>query len=240
MLADSALSLRSRNALSWYISRTKSSIELLAQLSRREKTERSPSYCRSIETLYGRFLGTHAFYSPTLVGGHRLREDYVTKGFRDIFEGANSQCRRRWMTAFLTALGVIEMPTADQIDGCRVFAERDRIDLEFWFPLPQSRWRIIVIEAKFGHLVRVGKAGKKGQLRQYREKRTGQCFSPEFFLLVQSLETADGLHSTQVGLWKTTQWSNLLRALIRETAQDDTPEFNLFLSAVWDKIHHAH
>lgn len=219
---------------------------LLGSIARIDKFVRSrPGWQRlpNVEQsahLFGLDRPDSSLMQPRLEWKMSLSERIATETLARLLNSGGAQVRAARIEAFLRALGLGDAELG--IDsGClasaQVFSEVPaldgrRIDLKLMWRDAQDRERVLVVEAKFEHVI------TKGQLECYKKTTQKQHGTAEKYFLVLALdETAMHLGSQSKNrVWRFCSWRDLWVRFEATRPVESNLNLQLFLHALWRRI----
>lgn len=191
------------------------------------------------ERLFGRLGPDHAFRAFTPDWGIELTEPQTTRGLAHLLgrrTDNDNKLRARRIRSFLDALKIPDLPDDDVLEKADVLTEQDRIDIEIRFPSDHPpRQKVVVVEAKFHHVV------TKGQLSDYRNARRGRndprfLGDPHCRIIGLTPEAGRGRIGPQVGQWPVLLWRDVWLHFERGRPREVDAQLATFMAWLWHRI----
>lgn len=190
--------------------------------------------------LFGLDRPDSSLMQPHLEWKMSLSERIATETLARLLNAGGCQARALRIDAFLRALGLgdAELGVADgRLTSAQVFSEvpaleNRRIDLKFVWRDAQDKERVLVVEAKFDHMV------TDGQLRCYRHSATKAHPNVKRYHIVLALHESAMMtvNRRRDGDWRFCSWRDLwLRFETARPVEYDL-SLQLFLHALWRRI----
>lgn len=192
-----------------------------------------------LESIFGKFHQHHSFNAVSLDWGFRVTEPQVTKNIAHLLDEGDPDIRWQRIRAFLKALKVPNIPPEHILRKAKVFAEKDRVDLEIWLPIAnegksKTKYRPILIEAKFGHKLTTG------QLRGYEavRKKTPNIEMKNAHRIILGLTSGarKGLKGRQSAMWSFIAWNDLWLGYEKLRPRENNPNLTIFMNLLWTRI----
>lgn len=201
--------------------------------------QRRPSLDRS-KRLFGLNRPDSSLMQPRLKWKMSLSERIATETLARLLNAGGVQARALRIDAFLRALGLgkSELGIASgRLTSAQVLAEVPaldgrRIDLKFLWRDAANQERVLVVEAKFGHVV------TEGQLRCYRDttKKHHPKAVQHHLILALDEDAMLPVKRRDDGHWRFCSWRDLwLRFETARPVECDL-SLQLFLHALWRRI----
>lgn len=190
------------------------------------------------KALFGLDRRDSSLMKPRLEWKMSLSERISTETLARLLNSGGERNRARRIETFLRALGFRDDDLGigpKQMGRFQVFSEvpahERRIDLKVVWNDAEERERVLVIEAKFEHVI------TDGQLRCYRDSTKEEHPRARRFHLILALHE-DAMRSVDdpKGKWRFCSWRDLwLRFEVTRPCEDDL-NLQLFLHALWRRI----
>lgn len=192
-----------------------------------------PNIKEPLESVYGKDHSLHAFRND-YDWGVRLTEPAVTKTLVNLLDHQTPAIRNARLAAFLHALNCPDMP--ENLSAAIIRSEHERIDILVGIPLQSQgdpKYRPIIIEAKFGHVVTRGQLETHSSIIAHDPIFDHRQADRILILLNEK----DYQKSTDGHVWRFVLWRDLWKAFEKNRPSND-PDISiaLFMNGLWKRI----
>lgn len=191
------------------------------------------------KALFGLDRPDSSLMKPRLAWKMSLSERISTETLARLLNSGGARDRARRITAFLRALGLGDKDLG-VIEGeqhyfqvfSEVPAQERRIDLKVVWNDAQGCERVLVIEAKFEHVI------TDGQLRCYQDatKQDHPRARPMYLILALHENAMRTVNRRRDGRWRFCSWRDLWLRFETNRPTEDDLNLQFFLHALWRRI----
>ena len=182
-----------------------------------------------LENLFGCFTLGHAFRDWSPDWGIRLIERQATSGLAHLLNRGEGMVRSRRIRAFLEALRIPKLPDEKDFGRSKAFSEVDGIDLEVRFHSASGEERVVLVEAKFDHILTEGQLSKYWENRKRYDLRDGR-------IVGLTSAAGKGRRGKQTQLWRVVLWRDLWLRFEQRRPHEADGQLAAFMAWLWQRI----